>query len=73
MKYSMPPEVSLAPIQNGIHPMPGKKNLHVVMDLVKSVITTSLLCNIHLGPEHLPVIFNLLLNDYRSLPLTFSI
>lgn len=24
MKYPMPPKVPLAPIQNGIHPMPGK-------------------------------------------------
>lgn len=28
MKYSMPPKVPLAPIQNGIHPMPGKFSVH---------------------------------------------
>ena len=28
MNYSIPPKVPLAPIQNGIHPMPGKLSYH---------------------------------------------
>lgn len=33
MKYPMPPKVPLAPIQNGIHPMPGKLLPHLGGDL----------------------------------------